>query len=504
MNDVTVSVSHGALRGRESGGVLAFLGIPYAAPPFGRLRMRPPQPPASWGGLRDATVYGASAPQPGYGPAMAGLLEEAGPQGEDCLNLNVWTPAAPGRAGERLPVMVFVHGGAFRNGAGSLALYDGSRLAADGVVCVTLNYRLGAEGFLLLPDGTANLGLLDQIAALRWVRDNIAAFGGDPDNVTVFGQSAGAISVTALMTMPGARGLFRRAITQSGAGHHVHTPGIGRLITERIAALAGVPCTRAALAATPPDVLVAADTALGQEIARSREPRLWGESAGGGTTVLPVVDGVTLPSRPVDAIAAGAGTEVDLLTGTTSDEFRLFAVPMGIVHRMDDTVVKGFLTGIGLPAERAHALYTLAAGPNATPGDVFSAVMTDHSYRIPAIRVAESRARHDAHTYVYEFARASTAADGTLGACHMAELPFVFGTLDTSPADRRPDAQDLSDQVRAAWVSFARDGRPTPPRGARAWRPYATDRTVLRIGAGTATEVHDPAAERRHLWEGRR
>ncbi len=503
MSEVTVSTAHGVLVGRTSGDVSAFRGIPYAAPPFGELRMRPPRPPASWDGPRDATEYGPSAPQPGYGPAMAHLLEEAGPQGEDCLRLNVWTPA-PGRTGGSLPVMVFVHGGAFRNGAGSLALYDGSRLAADGVVCVTLNYRLGAEGFLLLPDGTANLGLLDQIAALRWVRENIAAFGGDPDNVTVFGQSAGAISVTALMTMPDARGLFRRAITQSGAGHHVHRPDTGRRITERLATLAGVPCTTDALAAVAPDVLVAAGAALGREIAASREPHLWGESAGGGTTVLPVVDGVTLPSRPVDAMAAGAGAEIDLMTGTTTDEFRLFAVPLGITHRIDDTVLKGFLAGFGLPADRAHAVYTRAAAPDATPGDVFSDVMTDHGYRIPAIRVAENRARHGAETYVYAFARPTGAADGALGACHMAELPFVFGTLDTSLGDRRPDAEALSDHIRAAWISFARDGRPAPPHGARTWRPYAPDRTVLRIDGDTAAEVHDPAAERRNLWEGRR
>ncbi|CAL9354496.1 Carboxylesterase [Streptomyces sp. enrichment culture] len=503
MNDVTVSTSRGSLRGREGDGVVAFLGVPYAAPPFGRLRMRPPQPPAPWSGTRDATVPGATAPQPGYGPAMAGLLEAAGPQGEDCLNLNVWTPA-PGRSGERLPVMVFLHGGAFRNGAGSLALYDGSRLAADGVVCVTLNYRLGAEGFLLLPDGTANLGLLDQIAALRWVRDDIAAFGGDPDNVTVFGQSAGAISVTALLTMPAARGLFRRAITQSGAGHHVHTSAVGRRITERTAALAGVPCTREALAAVPPEALVAADAELGREIARSPQPFLWGESAGGGTTVLPVVDGATLPARPVDAIAAGAGAGTDLMTGTTSDEFRLFAVPMGIAQRIDDTALEGFLTALGLPPQEAHAVYTAAAGSGTGPGDVFSDVMTDHGYRIPALRVAENRARHGADTYVYEFARASGAAGGALGACHMAELPFVFGTLDASPEDPRPGARALSEQLRAAWVAFARRGRPAPPHGARAWRPYAPDRTVLRIGEAGAEEVHDPASARRRLWQGRR
>ncbi len=305
---ITVPTTAGPVRGRRQGEVAAFKGIPYAAPPFGPRRLRPPQAPEPWSGVRDAFSPGPPAPQPGYHPAMAGLLVDAEAPGEDCLTVNVWTPE-PGRTGGRLPVMVWVHGGAFRNGAGSLPTYDGTRLAADGVVCVTLNYRLGAEGFLLLPDGTANLGLLDQIAALEWVRDNIAGFGGDPDNVTVFGQSAGAISITALMTMPRARGLFRRAITQSGAGHHSHPESVARRVTERLAALAGVEPTREGLASVPPERLVAADSALGQEITAGRGPGLWGESAGGGTTVLPWSTAPPCPSgRSTPSPAGPAGT----------------------------------------------------------------------------------------------------------------------------------------------------------------------------------------------------
>ncbi|MFF5718245.1 carboxylesterase/lipase family protein [Streptomyces buecherae] len=500
-----IPTTAGSVRGRRKGGVAVFAGIPYAAPPFGPRRLRPPQPPEPWSGVRDAFAPGPSAPQPGYHPALVGLLGEAGEVGEDCLSLNVWTPS-PGRAEGGLPVMVWVHGGAFRNGAGSLPGYDGARLAADGVVCVTLNYRLGAEGFLLLPDGTSNLGLLDQIAALEWVRDNIAGFGGDPDNVTVFGQSAGAISVTALLAMPRARGLFRRVITQSGAGHHSHPEHIARRVTERLATLAGVAPTREALATVPPEQLVAADVALSREIAQDTDPARWGESAGGGTTVLPVVDGATLPERPIDAIAAGAGRDIDVLTGTTSDEFRLFLVPLGIAPRITDEVLHGFLAGFGLDPDHARAVYA-AARPGASPGDLFSAAMTDHAYRVPAVRVAEARAAWGAETFVYEFTRPSPAMDGALGACHMAEIGFVFGDL-TDPLVGPDAPRDLSDRMRAAWTSFARTGRPdTAAAGddaAPSWPAYGERRSVMLLGDAAPAVCEDPAADARELWAGRR
>ncbi|NEY32728.1 carboxylesterase family protein [Streptomyces sp. PRKS01-65] len=495
---VTVPTTAGRIRGRREGEVSAFLGIPYAAPPFGPRRLRPPAAPQPWTGVRDALAPGRSAPQPGYLPAMAGLLEEAADPGEDCLNLNVWTPA-PGRTGGRLPVMVWIHGGAFRNGSGSLPSYDGARLAAAGVVCVTLNYRLGAEGFLLLDDGTANLGLLDQIAALEWVRDNIAGFGGDPDNVTLFGQSAGAIGITALMTMPRARGLFHRAITQSGAGHHSHPPHIARRITERLAALAGTEPTRDGLAAVPPERLIAADQALSREIAQATDPGQWGESAGGGTTVLPVVDGTTLPERPVDALAGGAGRDIDLLTGTTSDEFRLFLVPLGMAPRITDEILHGFLAGLGLRPAEARAVYA-AARPGASPGDLLAAALTDHAYRIPALRVAEARAAHGADTFVYEFARPSPALGGALGACHMAEIGFVFGNL-AGPLTGPGAPRRLSDTLREAWTAFAATGRPGTAGGVLPhWPAYAGRRSVMRLGDGAPAVAEDPAADARLLW----
>src|SRR5512135_3904604 len=215
--NAVVTTQYGEVRGSVADGVNTFKGIPYAAPPFGANRFQPPRPVEPWSGVRGALTYGPTPPHLEFTPPIDKLLPDAVIPGEDCLNLNIWSP---GLGSVGLPVMIWIPGGAFEHGSNALSWYDGSHFARDGVVCVTINYRLGAEGFLYLGDGIANLGLLDQIAALQWVQENITAFGGDPHNVTVFGQSAGACSIATLLSMPRARDLFRRVIAQSGAAHH--------------------------------------------------------------------------------------------------------------------------------------------------------------------------------------------------------------------------------------------------------------------------------------------
>src|SRR3954466_15323334 len=259
MLDTVVQTQHGALRGRTANGITGVRGVRYAAPPFGTRRLAAPQPPARWDGVRDAAAFGPSAPHAGYAPPYDVLLPDPVLPGKDCLNLNVWTPA-PGAAG--LPVMVWIHGGAFVNGSSAVPTYDGSAFARGGVVLGTVNYRLGAEGFLWLEDGINNRGLLDQLAALEWVQENIAAFGGDVDNVTVFGESAGAMSIGALLATPRSAGLFGRAILQSGAGHHAITPATARLVTAELARRAGIAPATAAFAATDPAELLAAQVAV--------------------------------------------------------------------------------------------------------------------------------------------------------------------------------------------------------------------------------------------------
>src|SRR5512143_220760 len=248
-----VTTRHGTVRGAVADGIHVFRGVPYAAPPFGARHLRAPQPVESWTGVRDALVDGAKPPQPPFpGTENAPAPWDRAPVGEDCLNVNIWTPDL---GAARLPVMIWITGGSFR--AGSNAWYDGSRFARDGVVCVAINYRSGPEGFLYVKDGTPNRGLLDQIAAMEWVRDNSAAFGGDPDNVTLCGESAGAMCIGVLLGVPRAKGLFRRAIMQSGAAHFVIDEDAARRIGERFAEKLGVAPTHAALAKISPDELIA-------------------------------------------------------------------------------------------------------------------------------------------------------------------------------------------------------------------------------------------------------
>src|SRR3984957_19314545 len=258
-----VRLKDGAIRGTIDAGTAAFLGIPYGARRLGANRVRAPQPAAQWDGERAAGAFGPTAPKGDYPPQYAPLFPEVVIPGEDCLNLNVWTPD-PNAAG--LPVLVWIHGGSFMNGSSSVAEYNGAAFARDGVVCVTINYRLAAEGFLFLDDGDANLGLLDQLAALRWVQGNISAFGGDPARVTVAGESAGAMSVTTLLSMPLSRGLFTQAIAQSGAGAPTLTAAEGRTVAGYLAKALGVPADRESIKAVPLDQLVRAASDLVVEV----------------------------------------------------------------------------------------------------------------------------------------------------------------------------------------------------------------------------------------------
>lgn len=310
-----VRVASGRLRGRMDQRVAAFLGIPYAAPPFGARRMRPPESPARWEGTRSATGYGPTCPKGSYGPDSAVLFPEVVIPGEECLNLNVWTPA-PGSSG--LPVLVWIHGGQFTQGSGSILGYRGNSFARDGIVCVTINYRLGGDGFLYLDDGTANLGLLDQIAALEWVQDNIAAFGGDPGKVTVVGQSAGAASIITLIAMPCAQGLFRQAVAQSGTAAQTLTAETATAVASRLAESFGVAPTRKAFSVVPDERLARAASALVGEVQNASDPVKWGS-----LPFAPVVDGDTLPDHPLRALRRGAGSGVRLLTGWNRDDTRI-------------------------------------------------------------------------------------------------------------------------------------------------------------------------------------
>ena len=492
---VVVTTRQGQVRGQVSDGVVAFKGIPYAAPPFKANRFQPPRPREPWDGVRDAFKYGRVPPQSPYSPPFDTLLGDQGLPGEDCLNLNVWTPD-PGNRG--LPVMAWIHGGAFARGSGALPIYDGRRFARNGIVCVTINYRLGADGFLYLGEGNANRGLLDQVAALEWVQENIETFGGDANRVTIFGESAGAFSVASLIAMPKARGLFRRAILQSGAGHHTSSEATARLVLRNLAEKLGVPPTRPAIAAVPVNRLVEAQTAIALEIALQPDPARWGEVAVNGMPFEPVVDGEVLPARPIEAIVAGASADLDLMVGTTSEEWRFFLVPPGVIDYISEERLSTMAAGMGLDRGASLSAYR-ASRPQASPGDLLAALITDWFFRIPAIRLAEAHGKNRGTTYMYEFAWRSPLFNGRLGACHALEIGFVFDRLDregNGGLAGREAPQALADVMHKAWVAFATSGNP-------GWTAYdARQRTVMRFGADGGTVVRDPAGEERGLWNG--
>ncbi len=498
--DAIVRTRQGVVRGSMAEGVATFKGIPYAAPPFGPNRFQPPRPAQPWEGVREALTYGPTAPKAPYVPPFDVLIPEPTIEGSDCLNLNIWSPDL-GQA--RLPVMVWIYGGAFRNGSSAVPTYDGTRFARDGIVCVTFNYRLGADGFLSLGDGIANLGLLDQIAALTWVQENIAAFGGDPTNVTIFGESSGAVCVATLMTMPRATGLFRRAIAQSVSEYAI-SPATAQRIGQYLAEKLGVEPTRQAIGTIPIDRLVQAQRELEAEIATNPDPARWGEVAAYRLPFGPVIDGDLLPARPIESMAAGAGVNVDVLVGNNADEYRLWLVPTGMINAVNQEMLSGFVAAYGLPygLQVAETLATYrATRKDATPGDLLAAFATDLAYRIPAIRMAEAHTQQGAGaTYLYEFAWPSPTFDGRLGACHLIELPFVFDNLDkecfeglvgTNPP------QQVADAMHAAWVAFATSGNP-------GWPEFDLKRRATMRFDTTSELVDDPRSAERVLWEGRR
>lgn len=483
----------GPIVGKQQEGVWSYKGIPYAAPPVGDLRWKPPQPVSPWTEPRVCTSFGPACPQPAQAeiPYLA-----VGATDEDCLYLNVWSSAES--AEERLPVMVWIHGGSFETGSGSMAVYEGQNLAAKGVVVVTINYRLGPLGFLAHPALSAesaegvsgNYGLLDQIAALQWVQKNVAGFGGDPTNVTVFGESAGAISILDLLVSPLAEGLFQRAIAQSGIlldyGFGVSTTGTLKEAEESGAALAerlGVDQSGDVLtqlrAKTPAQLLAAAAAAAGDSGLMEN-----------GLTWKPVADGHLLPDLPTKLWAAGKRQSVPLLIGSNADEGNTFLAGLTVSPADFEAQMRKIF---GDYAEEALALYPVAGAEDITPA--FSRMLTEVGFASTARFAARSMSAPAAgaggtaggaspgstSAYLYQFTR--VPLKNPLGAFHGVEIPYVFGNtglFSALGAIEQADL-DLSDAIMGYWTRFAATGDPNI-EGAVPWPAYDTrsdERLVL-------------------------
>ncbi|MDQ1727114.1 MAG: para-nitrobenzyl esterase [Frankiaceae bacterium] len=491
-----VATRGGKVEGFERDGVHVFRGIPYAAPPIGPLRWNAPQREEAWSGTRDTSSFSPQSAQTEF--AMTKMMgQKQPPYSEDSLYLNVWTPACDDA---RRPVMVWIHGGAFLWGSGDTPWYDGTKFAVHGdVVVVTINYRLGPFGFLHLGDlfdgafaGSGNAGILDQIAALEWVRDCIAGFGGDPERVTVFGESAGAASVGTLLGTPSARGLFRGAIPQSGAASWVSTRERATGIAQRVTANLGVsPGDVDALLAVPTDAVLSALPAFRED----------------GVAALPfqpVVDGTVLKESPLAAIAAGNAADVHVLTGTNLTEMTLFTIADPEMAALTDDGIRARLraafgeTGVAVLDDYRRRR------PNETPAALWQEIATDGVFRIPAIRLLEAQSSH-APVWSYLFTFETPAFSGILRSTHALEIPFVFDNLDRGGAElltgAGPERQAIADAMHRAWIAFARTGDPGHD-GIPEWPSYEPERRATMRFDTTCELLDDPAADDRKAFDG--
>jgi para-nitrobenzyl esterase len=501
MRAAIVDTGSGKVEGEFRDGLYKFRGIPYAASPTGARRWLPPEPCEHWSGIRPAREFGNVAPQIVLPTAFADFNVE-GIQDEDCLFLNVYTPGLDDR---RRPVMVWIHGGAFNMGASSQANYDGSGLASRGdVVFVSLNYRLGTLGFLNLNNATGgaipatgNEGLLDQIAALAWVRDNIAPFGGDPQNVTVFGESAGAMSIGCLLVMPEAQGLFHKAILQSGVANTAMPKDAAEWLGSQFVEVLGLDShDTQGFRALSTGRLLDADMAVRTRLAGPGEIMR-------PTVTAPVIDGVFIPETPLDFLLAGRGAKVPVIIGTNRDEWLFFgSMSPGFPH-MDEAGmwerINAFVPSTYAP--RMVELYRRArrARNDAdSPLDMVNAILSDFMFRMPAIDVLDVLKGREIPAYSYLFTWPSTAMEGMLGACHALEIGYVFGKLDPAFNGSGPEAEALSAKMQDGWIAFAKTGNPSCDSLGN-WPEYDPMRSTMIFGNSCLVET-SPLDEERRAW----
>jgi para-nitrobenzyl esterase len=468
----TVKIADGLISGATADGVRSFKGIPFAAPPVGDLRWKPPQPVAPWQGVRECTAYGPDCPQAPY-PQTSLFYSKPRPQSEDCLYLNVWTAA---QAGEKRPVMVWIHGGALTRGSGATPTYDGTNFAKKGVVLVTINYRLGALGYMAHPELTAesaqhasgNYGVLDQIAALKWVQKNIAAFGGDPKRVTIFGESAGSWSVNVLVASPLAKGLFHRAIGQSGGTFNA----MAKLSAAEqggltLAKAAGADSLKA-LRAVPAEKLL---------------------ELSGNFRTQPNVDGWVLPDEVRNIFAQGKHNDVPVLIGSNANEMTSLTTPAVLPKTLAD-YRKRVEAQYGEFIKEFDAVYPAQSDAD-IPGALLGS-MRDTTFTLPMRTWARMTAMGRAKAYLYYFSHVPPNPNSKyLGAYHAGEIAYVFNNLNRQNPLLQEADHKLAELMMNYWVNFATTGDPNG-KGVPKWTAYnRTDEHYLELG--------DPVQLRQHL-----
>ena len=492
---VIIETKSGNIQGYKANGIEIFKGIPYAEPPVGDLRFSPPVSKEKWGELLDATEYGY-CPYQGY-TQLEDITGKLQPESEDCLNLNIWTPCIDNK---KRPVMFWIHGGAFIMGGGIDTMYDGSTLARRGdVVVVTINYRLGALGYLYLPGITANVGHLDQILALKWVHDNIELFGGDSGNVTIFGESAGGYSVVALAAVPAAKGLFHRIIAQSAPAID---PKVTKKPSKKLMRMLGVEKGDLnALRMIAPEKIIDAQN------------KLLAEDPTNLLAFRPLIDGDTLPILPLKAFQNGACKDIEFMIGTNLDEAKLFTALDPEISKMNnvdgDKLLIGFLGRLGIDITRSKAMintYKQAREGNFSidPKEIMNALITDYIFRISTIRLLEAQCKYQSNTYNYLFTWPSPGFNGELGACHALEIPFVFNTLNNPAFEdfvgKSPDLNAISHKVMDAWIAFARTGNPNHD-GIPKWPSYDIEKRSTMLIDHEFKVVKKFLDKERAAWE---
>lgn len=494
-----VDSQKGKIRGYfTENGILSFMGINYAKPPIGELRFSPPIPIDPWKNILDASKPGPIAPQP---PSLGDISPgEPLEQNEDnCLSLNIWTPSADDK---KRPVLLWIHGGALETGSGPD--YNGEIFAKRGnIVVVSINYRLGILGFLYIPGKTANVGLLDQILALKWVKNNIERFGGDPENVTISGESAGGLSISCLMTMSSAKGLFKRAIIESNvANSYCHTSAGGEKLMNKLFSILGVEYGNLeALRKIPAEKLVKAyaQAKMGENFSEIYPP---------------YVDGVILPIHPIEAIRAGVAKEIEVLAGTNEDESKIYILFNQNHDKVDEEQLnkgfKLFLNSLGQNDETVKKFIEVYKNEDngrnrEKPIELMDAFITDNFWRIPVTRFVEEQSNFQPKTYLYKFNWKSPAYGGNFGAGHVLELAFVWGFMGEVERGifpkRTEETTILSNQMIDCWINFTRSGNPNH-EGCPKWPTYSKQNRATMIFDKISKVVVDPKPDTRIIWDG--